>query len=108
MTPYEAGSTMYWQTRKHSFYWTRRVGPRGKGTDSRFTYAVAERGTRAYPVIVIASDYLEAFERARADARIASLGSDVSAVRLTATGLGEALSNGAQDLRNQSADLERP
>lgn len=70
-----------------------------RNVEARFNYAVAQRGTRLNPVIVTAGDYQEAFERARVDGWIASLGSDISAVRLSAPGLEEALAKGAKDLR---------
>ena len=47
------------------------------GAAARYSYAVAQRGTRAYPVIGAAADYQEAFARARLDEMIASLGADI-------------------------------
>ncbi len=66
---------------------------------ARYTSAVAQRGTRANPVIVTASDYLEAFERARSDEKIKSFGADISAIRLSTASLTELVNNGALDLR---------
>ncbi|HLJ84805.1 MAG TPA: hypothetical protein VKT51_11575 [Candidatus Eremiobacteraceae bacterium] len=67
---------------------------------ARYIYAVAQRGTRENPVIVAASDYREAFSLARVDKTIASLGHDISAVRLSEVALEAILASGARDLRN--------
>ena len=69
------------------------------GDETRYTYAVAERGTRLHPVIVTAADYLEAFERARVDERITAFGANISAIRLSAAALEAAIAKGARDLR---------
>lgn len=71
----------------------------GTGDVARYTYAVAQRGTRANPVIVTAADYKEAFERARVDKTIAYYGNDISAMRLSQPALQNMLQNGATDLR---------
>jgi hypothetical protein len=65
----------------------------------RHTYAVAQRGTRANPVVVIAGDYKEAFELARINEVISKYGNDISAVRLSQPALEELLARGAKDLR---------
>ena len=62
-------------------------------------YLVAERKTRAHPVVVNARNYEEAHLLARADETIASLGTHISAFELSKSRLEAALSKGAIDLR---------
>ncbi len=62
-------------------------------------YLVAERKTRAHPVVVNAGNYQEAHLLARADETIASFGTHVSAFELSKPRLEAALAEGAIDLR---------
>jgi hypothetical protein len=70
-----------------------------EGETVLYTYAVARRGTRENPVIVTASDYLGAFEKARRANVIASFGNNISSIRLTGAALNKLLESGAMDLR---------
>lgn len=67
------------------------------------TYVVARRKTREHPVLVTAYGYREAHELGRADATIASFGTDISAIEIPSSRISAALAEGAVDLRAEAA-----